>query len=97
MRAGALSIAPFLHITVVASDASLRYVSPSIQRVLGYVQEALIGTDFASLLHPDDAAQMKAFVTEALTSPTTPRAIWGICYADGSWRHVESVGCSSTT
>jgi PAS domain S-box-containing protein len=41
-------------IAVCATDGTLRYVSPAVMAVGGYEPQALIGTPFQALLHPDD-------------------------------------------
>src|SRR5688500_18955858 len=43
-------------ITVVDSDGVVRYGSPSFERVLGYPQGALHGSNLLSIVHPEDAA-----------------------------------------
>ena len=44
-------------VTVLDPDTSVRYASPSVQRVLGYEPESLEGTRFIDLVHPDDKTQ----------------------------------------
>src|SRR3712207_7976709 len=40
-------------ITVLDSDGTIRYASPSFERVLGYPQAGLVGTNSFSLVHPE--------------------------------------------
>jgi PAS domain S-box-containing protein len=42
----------------VGLDGTIKYVSPSIERVIGYRPEEIIGSRFSGLLHPDDVARM---------------------------------------
>jgi diguanylate cyclase (GGDEF)-like protein/PAS domain S-box-containing protein len=50
-------------VTVLDADTSVRYASPSVQRVLGYEPEALEGTRFIDLVHPDEKTKVLAFLT----------------------------------
>lgn len=43
-------------ITVLDVDGSVRYSSPSFERILGFALSDLAGTNIFELLHPDDAA-----------------------------------------
>jgi diguanylate cyclase (GGDEF)-like protein/PAS domain S-box-containing protein len=45
-------------ITVVGSDATIAYQSPSSEHVLGYAPEELMGTRFDGLVAPDDAGHL---------------------------------------
>jgi diguanylate cyclase (GGDEF)-like protein/PAS domain S-box-containing protein len=45
-------------ITVVGSDATIAYQSPSSEHVLGYAPEELLGTRFDRLVAPDDAGHL---------------------------------------
>jgi len=50
-------------VTVVDADTSIRYVSPSALRVLGLEPEALEGTRFLELVHPDDKTRVLSYLT----------------------------------
>ena len=50
-------------VTVLDPDTSVRYASPSVQRVLGFEPEALEGTRFIDLVHPDDKTRVLSFLT----------------------------------
>ena len=50
-------------VTVLDPDTSVRYASPSVQRVLGYGPESLEGTRFIDLVHPDDKTKVLSFLT----------------------------------
>ena len=80
-------------IVVLERDSIVRYVSPSIERLLGYEPAAIIGRALIDLVHPDDAPRARAFVLAAAERPgvTEPLA-WRLLHCDGTWRHVENVG-----
>ena len=45
-------------ITVLDGDGTIRYESPSLEQVLGYKPEELIGKNVLELVHPDDAPEV---------------------------------------
>ena len=56
-------------ITVLNADGTRRYVSPSIERLLGYTPEELIGKNVFELVHPDDAADLRRLFAAGVTHP----------------------------
>jgi PAS domain S-box-containing protein len=71
----------------------MTYLSPSIQRVLGYPPEALVGRNSFDYIHPDDAAGVAGAIRSVMSSPTgTGFAEYRFRHADGGWRHLEAVG-----
>src|SRR3712207_966376 len=48
-------------IMVLKSDGTLRYVSPAIESVMGYLPEDVVGTVSFDYVHPED----RAFVAES--------------------------------
>jgi diguanylate cyclase (GGDEF)-like protein/PAS domain S-box-containing protein len=78
---------------IVSADGSIRYVSPSVQRVLGHQAEALVGSSFVDLMHPEDQAWARPFLAGPAQSCTQlPPVAWRLRRADGSWLHGETVG-----
>jgi two-component system, cell cycle sensor histidine kinase and response regulator CckA len=76
-------------ITILHLDGTIRYVSPSHQRILGYKAEELIGVNVLTMLHPDDLDDVRA----ALRSPRRPASIeCRFRHANGSWRMLEAFG-----
>jgi PAS domain S-box-containing protein len=80
-------------IVVLGVDGAIRYVSPSVTRILGYDGDDLIGTRAFDLIHPDDVedsiqsfARMISGVDGGVTAYQDR-----VRHADGSWRTVESV------
>ncbi|MBX6342838.1 MAG: GGDEF domain-containing protein, partial [Thermomicrobiaceae bacterium] len=82
-------------ITVIETDTTIRYQSPSVARVLGYGPAELVGAKLIELIHPDDARRAYAFFVEAVDQPgVTPPAEWRLRCKDGSWLHAETVANS---
>jgi diguanylate cyclase (GGDEF)-like protein/PAS domain S-box-containing protein len=80
-------------ITVYDAEGTVRYVSPAIERMLGYEPEERIGSNSFELIHPDDVDRAKGAFVDALKKPNLPISIEvRVRHKDGSWRHVEAVG-----
>lgn len=78
--------------TILNADSTIRYTSPSIQRVLGYAPETLVGQVFPTLLHPVEAEKMRATLSSLMQEPGGIRAVecrWRA--KEGSWRIIESI------
>jgi diguanylate cyclase (GGDEF)-like protein/PAS domain S-box-containing protein len=76
-----------------ADGGMIRYVSPSVTRVLGYTNGSLDGRPLVSLLHPEDAPRAERMLAEAVTrSGVTSPTEWRIRHQDGRWMFVEAVG-----
>ena len=78
-------------IAILDRDGVMLYVSPSVERVLGYQPDNLIGRNLFALVHPDDLAATLAAFREGLTLSRPHR--WGeyrFRHHDGSWRFLES-------
>jgi PAS domain S-box-containing protein len=76
-------------ITVIEPDATVLYQSPSVERVLGYLPEDLVGTKISSLLHPDD--RQRVLGTQAVDEAHPTHAVeCRVRHADGSWRNFET-------
>jgi PAS domain S-box-containing protein len=80
-------------IVVLDPDATVRYVSPSIERLLGHEPSRIAGTSLLALVHPDDAPRAREFVSTSAARPGVTEPIaWRLLHRDGTWRHVENVG-----
>ncbi len=52
-------------VTVLEADGTVRYASPTVQRVLGYAPEERVGTSIGELVHPEDLPAIKSALDEA--------------------------------
>lgn len=78
-------------IAVISEDASHLYISPSVERILGFSQEEYMGMKIYDFLHPEDIPQIKrAF--EILVKKREPVSIgpFRVKNAKGEWRYLES-------
>jgi diguanylate cyclase (GGDEF)-like protein/PAS domain S-box-containing protein len=82
---------------IVSPDHRIGYVSPSVERVLGFRQEQLHGRAVEDLIHPDDQLTAVALIRRVPGSagPST-RVEWRIRHRDGSWRDFE-LACTDLT
>ncbi|HEY6752769.1 MAG TPA: PAS domain S-box protein [Rubrobacteraceae bacterium] len=74
-------------------EGTIRYVSPSVERVLGYRTEEQIGTNAAEYVHPDDLKKGLEALSEAVSKPGVhPVAVeTRVRHKDGSWRCLEGI------
>jgi two-component system sensor histidine kinase UhpB len=81
-------------ITIVDESAVIRYGSPSVETVLGYDPEELVGRKAADLVHPDDTARLLEAHRAALRDPwSAQRGVEFRCrHRDGTWRVLEALG-----
>lgn len=86
-------------IAVFERDGSIRYVSPSVQRLLGYDPEEFLGETLANYVHPEDVERiMTAFVEGFNGAGSTGAPVEARCrHADGSWRYLEVIGTDLTS
>ncbi len=79
-------------IMVLDADGTIRYVNPTVERILGYKAEELIGAKAFDLVHPEDAERAKQTFSEVVQRPGVQTPVeFRLRYADGSWRRVEVV------
>lgn len=80
-------------ITILDADAVMRYLSPSVERVLGYRLPDLVGQRAFDFIHPDDLEATLRTFTEGIETPGAVRRLeYRFRHKDGSWRYLEGVG-----
>jgi diguanylate cyclase (GGDEF)-like protein/PAS domain S-box-containing protein len=86
-------------ILVLGVDREVRYISPSVQRVLGYGSEEYTGSTLSvdAIVHEDDAPKVAAAFSAAMKTPGERALVeFRARHADGSWRHLEAVATNLT-
>ena len=80
-------------IMVTDAQGTIRYVSPSVERVLGYRSEEMVGTGTAEYVHPKDLERALWELAEAASKPGVhPVAVeTRVRHKDGSWRYLEGI------
>jgi len=80
-------------VTLLGTDGTVRYQSPSIEHILGYQPEELVGENVFDYVHPEDLGRVQGKFAEGLTEPDLrPSAQYRFRHKDGSWRYLDSVG-----
>ena len=73
-------------------DETIRYLSPSASRILGYASDAPAGLSFSAFIHPDD---LQSFKNTFADIRRTPFVSWPVelryYHRDGSWRWMEAI------
>ena len=78
-------------IAVFDESAVMQYVSPSVERLLGYTPDSLIGSTVGQLVHPDDVVRLSMALLRIRELPGRHDPIFmRMRHADGSWRWLES-------
>ncbi|MGH2896588.1 MAG: PAS domain S-box protein, partial [Solirubrobacteraceae bacterium] len=77
-------------ITVLRADNTIAYQSPSIERVLGYSAEEVIGNSFESLLHPEEQGRLLRRLSDGAGATGRPEVIECLLQTkDGELRYFE--------
>lgn len=78
---------------VVLTDADLtvRYVSPSVQEVLGYDPEAVVGRRVTEFLHPGEIEIAERHLANGFRDRDGSTLVHRMLHADGSVRYFESL------
>ncbi len=78
-------------ISILSADGTVRYESPSHQRVLGLEAEAHAGRSLLDLVHPEDRGVIKEALRQILEEPGEIVTFeHRMRHRDGSWRVLES-------
>jgi diguanylate cyclase (GGDEF)-like protein/PAS domain S-box-containing protein len=78
-------------ITLLASDGTVRYVSPAIEGVLGYQPEERIDRSAFELIHPDDVERAERMLRKTRLRPGEPLLFGArMRHKNGHWRHIET-------
>jgi PAS domain S-box-containing protein len=79
-------------ITILDVDGTIRYTSPAVQRILGYVPENVLGKNVMAFVHPDDITGVTTTFQETIREPGAMRSIsCRLQHNDGSWRFFEAL------
>jgi PAS domain S-box-containing protein len=82
-------------ITVLDSAGNILFESPSIEKLLGYPREELIGMKVFDYLHPDNRPAAQSALEKLIAVPGSTASIEiRVRHQNGSWRVLESMGKS---
>jgi len=80
-------------VMITDEAARIDYVAPSIERILGYAPDDIVGTEAFELIHADDIDVAEEALTDLMEGAGEIAAVeFRAAHADGSWRWVEARG-----
>ncbi|HEX5970430.1 MAG TPA: PAS domain S-box protein [Gemmatimonadaceae bacterium] len=80
-------------IHMLSPDDVILYMSPSVERVLGYRPEEMVGRHGRDFVHPEDLPRVDDALRQDMSRPGAQRQMdLRLRHRDGSWREVEVVG-----
>jgi diguanylate cyclase (GGDEF)-like protein/PAS domain S-box-containing protein len=77
-------------IAVMDDEGLIRSISGSVERVLGFQPDEMLGASTFDFVHPDDTPGLAAAMPSIAERPFTP-ATFRMRHRDGSWRWIESI------
>ncbi|MEX0647249.1 MAG: PAS domain-containing protein [Balneolaceae bacterium] len=79
-------------ITVLDHNGTIRYESPSLERILGYKPDEMTETVLFDYIHPDDLKKIKKELKSFTRLPGAKNiTVFRVAHKDGSWRYLESI------
>ncbi len=77
-------------ILILEKSGTIIYQSPSIERILGYGAEDMIGKDVIEFIHPADLRKFVTAYSEVLRNPSSiPSVEMRVKHRDSTWRTLE--------
>ncbi|WP_287131056.1 PAS domain S-box protein [Candidatus Cyanaurora vandensis] len=81
------------YVSILQADGRRSFISPAVERILGYPMEVLLGEPAFDLIHPEDVLQVKAAFNQAMAKPGVDVTMqFRARHANGSWVYLESIG-----
>ncbi len=80
-------------VIVVDADSTVRWTSPSVERVLGTDPDALEGAKLLQIVHPQDKASVLQFLMNGARTSDAPASLteFRVRHSDGFWLYVEAL------
>jgi PAS domain S-box-containing protein len=81
------------HVMIVDDTAAITYVAPSVERMLGWTPDEMMGTRPTDVVHPDDVPHVMRDFAWIVEHPGEPyKSTFRIRHKDGSYRVLENLG-----
>ncbi len=78
--------------TVLDASGVVRYVSPAVERLLGYRVEERLGRSTFELIHPEDQPKVRSALSEGVKKANATATLeFRIRHKGGSWRIFEAI------
>ncbi len=78
-------------VSIATADGVIRYISPSVKRLLGYEPHEIVGDDGQPLIDPDDIPRVAAAIVANDPDAEPTLVEYRARHRDGSWRVFEAV------
>ena len=78
-------------VAVIDADTSIRYATPSVERILGYSPSEIERKSFADLIAPDDRLRVLSALTSLAELEDAALVEFRVLHGDGSFRFVETL------
>jgi PAS domain S-box-containing protein len=79
--------------TLLRADGTIRYQSPSVEQILGYLPEEMLGDNVFHYVHPEDLGWVQDRFAEGSADPDLRQSTeYRFHHKDGSWCYLESMG-----
>jgi diguanylate cyclase (GGDEF)-like protein/PAS domain S-box-containing protein len=81
-------------VLAIGDDGYIRFVSPSVQQLLGYHRDQLLGTRIGEYTDPEQLDELRAWLSAVRESPASEktRTETRLLGADGAWVYVDVIG-----
>lgn len=80
-------------ITILSSDGTILYESPSVERTLGFAPGELVGKNSFEFVHPDDIGTVHAAFLDVIADKMTGQGVeFRFRHKNGTWRYLELTG-----
>ncbi len=84
-------------IAIIDRDGTLRYHSPSIERVLGVTAESVVGRLFLDLVHSESRKKASRFLERQIAAPAASEMVeLRLRHRNGAWRSFEVMARNQT-
>jgi PAS domain S-box-containing protein len=79
-------------VLILSPEGNALYISPSVNKILGYTEEEILSMNMLTLMHPDDIAPLGKVMELVLASPGLPiKGHTGqMRHKNGTWRWIEA-------
>lgn len=77
-------------IGILNADGTVCYLSPAVERMLGFKPDRLMGRNAFDMIHPDDAANVRETLARGIPDPNFSGSVeFRLQHQDASWVNVE--------
>lgn len=81
------------YVMIVDNEGTIKYISPAVERVMGFHPSELVGENSLKFAHPDDLEYATSALLEVITNPDSEVTVeFRSKDADGIWRWIEVRG-----